>query len=951
MEKLTLHHTAICRSPAFPITAILPEVWEDLKVKIQESSPDFYKVIENTNPSAFDQLEGKVRFTIWKYFTRGKYRATPFGTFAAITPIPVERIPVAEPILEKEMHVASFPDWTEKQNAQKSSLPVNWEEIKLIRNSSIYLLGGQIRYLRSSLGNFELATVAQQAELNALIAACEVQQTPLQLAAILKRRLKTTKKNAFAWIGQMIEAELLLPEHTPNIIGEDYFSRIGYRITSQKVPYQIASRGLHQGALDGRLLKNVPAMVHFLAGHLPEQPPNELEEFMREFHKKFEGKEIPLSQVMDPEVGIGYGQLETPLYQPLLLLLKEEHHLHSPSQQLSYTPFLQFLLQKIIQGATIQLEDYQGGAVPTRSVLPNSLSIIYRLHQGRPVIESAGGVSATAILGRFSHGSAALDELNKETALFEGECNPEVLFFDIGYQAENQVDNVNRRQQIYPLELPILTWSTNAQPLEVDDIQVSVHRQQVYLRSRKLNKRLVPRIPSAYNFNRSDLALFRFLCHLQAQHLKTNFNFHPRTYFPGLDQYPRTRYKDLILSPQTWKVPVGILLKSTGKSSSQQLAELSNWLQEKGINELFRAGETDNTLCFDPSSKADLEHFLSYCQQQSGKEIYLYEALLGNQTQLKDNRGDPYAGQYIVSYRHTDPIYRQWESPVHRQAPNHFGIHTPGGEWLYYKLYFYPTQANAVLTGPLHQFLITVKPYLSTWFFIRYDSPAPHLRLRLGLKNPRDFLTVNQALKVLIEPEINSGQLADLTLATYKQELHRYGADRIKRIERVFHLDSKLVLGELRRRLTPEQHYLRAVEYILKVYLRFLGNRQHQLAFVSQMAQQFAQEHHLAPVHFRALNQAYQQDYSGLDPWDTYPSSARTAAGYKVVHKAVEKALLGATGPHLQQLIADLIHMHLNRRFPADQRLQETVVYHYLQRYLRAHGEEPARPTEREERP
>ncbi len=103
-------------------------------------------------------------------------------------------------------------------------------------------------------------------------------------------------------------------------------------------------------------------------------------------------------------------------------------------------------------------------------------------------------------------------------------------FFDIAYQAEKKVDNVNRRKQLYPYELPILTWSESDNPLDLNDLLVTIEQQEVVLKSKKLDKRLLPRIASAYNYTRSDLAVYRFLCDIQSQGILTNLSFKLRDF-------------------------------------------------------------------------------------------------------------------------------------------------------------------------------------------------------------------------------------------------------------------------------------------------------------------------------------------------------------------------------------------------------------------------------------
>ena len=87
--KLQPLKQVFCRTPAFSIETSLFAVWDELKKKIKSSSTTFYQIIAQAPATDWEQLDEKVRFTLWKYFNRSKYRATPFGSFAAFSVLPL----------------------------------------------------------------------------------------------------------------------------------------------------------------------------------------------------------------------------------------------------------------------------------------------------------------------------------------------------------------------------------------------------------------------------------------------------------------------------------------------------------------------------------------------------------------------------------------------------------------------------------------------------------------------------------------------------------------------------------------------------------------------------------------------------------------------------------------------------------------------------------------------
>lgn len=88
--KLFHLEQGMMRTPSFSQDHELVDVWEELKEKIQYASPEFYKFIKGMNYLRFIEAPEKIRFTVWKYFNRSKYRATQFAELAAFSTIEFE---------------------------------------------------------------------------------------------------------------------------------------------------------------------------------------------------------------------------------------------------------------------------------------------------------------------------------------------------------------------------------------------------------------------------------------------------------------------------------------------------------------------------------------------------------------------------------------------------------------------------------------------------------------------------------------------------------------------------------------------------------------------------------------------------------------------------------------------------------------------------------------------
>ncbi len=927
--------TAICRTPAFSTESLFEYIWEDLLQKIKESSPDFYLRIKDYQAHDIPNLDAKMKYTIWKYMKRAKYRATPFGTFSSLSLIETAKHSTQQIKIEKQMLIHSYRDWNESTLFTENNNTLHTASTIIYSNTTIYSVNNEIRYVRTKNGAFEIATVTSFPQLSAILTLCSSKQSLSNIYSMMLCNFGMNDNETNLLLQQMLSLQLLITDRFPNIIGLDYFKRIEATTPSTETRYLISERTVIEGGLASKQLHEIPHLISLLSEILPYQQNTNLTNFKNAFLQKFEHQEMSLAIVMDPEIGIGYGQLEKLPGSKIINTLKKPSAEHTDQLDITYTKLNAFLLNSMMGNKPIKLEEFKHMSSKPTQNLPNTLSVLLHFWNETPVIQHIGGSTANAILGRFTLIGKKFEEYTKQIAEIEEKANIDILFFDVGYQAEKKIDNVNRRKKVYEQELPILTWSCLTAPLDFNDILVAVNDGQIMLRSKKHKKRLIPRIPSAYNYTRSDLASYRFLCDIQNQDIKTDLNFDLRSYFPYLNRYPRITFRKIIVAPAMWLVPKELIGSNKPASApNMQLQILNNWLKTERIDFIFKAGDTDSTLCFDPHTPSDLDFFLMYCKQQLDEYFYITEALMADDAFVSDENGENYSAQFVINCYHEEKIY---ESIPEKQPAIYSTVKEernllPGSEWIYYELYCYPARSNKFLLDMIKSFLTLVKHDIIKWFFIRYNAPAPHIRLRIQVKELPLINLINSKLKDLLAPYVNSGEISDCCIKTYKREVDRYGWQRIGKVERFFHLDSEYALSLLATTPNDEQLYINTLYALEHIFLNTFSSLTEKLTFVKDMSARFAAEAQIGPAQFRELNHSYNQMKSGI-------SEQPTAVPLTTIlrnHKVVNGLLKGTQLEERKNLLADLIHMHINRLFSADQRLHEAILYHYLSRHLTA---------------
>ena len=769
--SLQLMPDVICRTPAFSPADQLNDHWPVLKQMIREASPTFFHIIAELSYKELTQASEKIQHTVWKYFNRARYRATPFGRFAAISVLPVSASPT---ILQRESIVRNLTDWTEKDNLLEDMQELIKASGLFRSNATYYELGKEVRYVRNINGQFELAAVDVFPELMTMLALCSERSVAREeICGQMRTRFGFAGNSVNSLLEQLVNRQLLITERFPNITGRDYFKRLQLPVPQTKI-YSLSTREVKSGGFNPIPLRLVPEYIDFIKDFIPENKSSHLEAFSREFTRKFEGKAIPLALALDPEAGVGYGDMiQSTTQGEWSSLVESLQSRETPRMPFNFNAEYKFLLNNIAKGETIQLETFERKKSDNGSALPNTLSVMCRYWRGQAIIENAGGCTANALLGRFTQATNQIMLLGKQITAIEERANPGTLFFDVAYQAEKNVDNINRREMLYGAELPILTWSCHSSAIALADILVTVKQGEVILWSKQDGKRLVPRIASAYNYKRSDLALYRFFCDLQHQGLRSDLNFSLPDFLPGLDHYPRVVYKDLIISPADWKFDNRI----------KDLGQLKDWLRQNRINFMFRCGRSDQTLCFDPEKDIDLEAFIQFSKQTPEQELYISEALIDEVSDVMDEDGKPYAAQFIAHYFHEKTIYKTYPITVTSpEAPVYF----PGSEWLYFEIYTHPSRADEVLSCFIRPFIIKHKKVLRKWFFIRYTESGPHIRLRLQLKDITTGYQLNNDLLKQLQPLCTNGLIADVQLKTYRPETVRYGVGRMQLVEAFF---------------------------------------------------------------------------------------------------------------------------------------------------------------------
>lgn len=955
--------SAVLAEPAFRLALYL-------------ASPAFFRALEAKD---FRQLGPKELVTVKKYLNRMSFRPTPFGAFSAFTLTAWSDAGTVRLADRGDTILHLLPD--------QMVTTLAWEQISKAPlgpgyqlNATLYPVGGEYRFIKTSReeDSGRLHFTLESFDCNPLSVPlftylAKGPRSAGEIAHFIRLRTGCAPAEAAEYTSFLIGAQIVVSCSAINITGPDHLTLVTgrqlsgmlarefrpIRTISAETPVEVLQQTERR---IGALLANQPghepqskfyanAERPLVSGGLPAKYRRELEEavgalmkmsavpprplldrFAAAFSTRFDGQKIPLLQAVDPDAGVGYGDLAEQAGASNLLKgvkIPEE----AAAQQIQWTDLHPLLLRKWNalkgdQGINLDEADIAGLSPLCGYPMPPSIALMLRLTQAGLQVETAGGVTGAALIGRFTPFSQQVHTLAREIAAREASVNPEVVFAEIAQLSDAHTDNINRRLSVYDYEIPLN--ATSVLPLENQilpcDLLVSVKNGEVILESRKLKKRVIPRLSSAYNFQHNDLAVFRFLCDLQYQHLQTALAFDLESFFPGMDVYPRVSYKSTVLSTAKWRVS-----HYSGEGGRSLRARL-------GLPAVIALAHFDQQLVFNLDIEAEERFFDEVVR---GMKNFLIGEFLLPAPVVTDSAGDPLVNQFVAFVVNRQPVYRPhpFLPAAGKTVERDFIL---GSSWLYLKIYCTPPAASQLLARKVLPVISGIKKKEELrWFFVRYADPSYHIRLRIRVNQTSAAMVIGE-LKSRFEGLVRSQIVRAYQADVYSRELERYGERYIEAAELLFQRSSELVAYYLRNdtdgSFPPERL---AIPAFLSQLEQFFPDLARQVAYLEHISASFQAEFRADKTLKIELDRLYRDlrsDIGALAEAKTSDPVTRLKlkkqwAAFTGQGMAIAKLCLHEPTQKRTALLADLIHMHLNRLFSAKQREHEMVLYYCLLKY------------------
>lgn len=280
------------------------------------------------------------------------------------------------------------------------------------------------------------------------------------------------------------------------------------------------------------------------------------------------------------------------------------------------------------------------------------------------------------------------------------------------------------------------------------------------------------------------------------------------------------------------------------------------------------------------------------------------------------------------------------------------GIFPPGSRWLYVELsasWFtldevVKTRWNKVVSS------LRFKHLAKNGYFVRYMDKRPHLRLRFQLYRESDVYFAYCDLMSNIEDLISTGVIWDISILTYKREVLRYNIQLIDKTESLFFLDSMLASAILQKQTptTPLNDRFFASLIIINFYLQsFYYSNPQRIRLLEDTLSGNSQIGIIYNRNKRLIGMKYREQeakiFSLLSKDDILTLNDITNNEVNNYYMFSLKNLchnlfcdIQKYGLDLDSLVADYIHMSMNRLFASNNNIYETYAYSFLSRYYRS---------------
>ncbi|WP_142688156.1 lantibiotic dehydratase [Chitinophaga polysaccharea] len=976
-----------------------------------------YNELKDKSPVDLHKVR-KLLFSLYKYFARMAVRSTPYGLFSGVTAGSVNDAASSILFAENKYRV-SFEfniDVIADLILQVGSHPEYKARIQYSVNNTLYEIDDKLLFVEQAQVNgglqSRLSSVTVNDVIRHILQRARGGATISELVATIDVSATYQQKEKF--VMDLIRSQVLVNEFYPSVSSRsfvhDFLAKarqhqislpqvdelqkiydafnattgindlpaLRASMMAQSLEYLRVESDFFKADLfyntqtnniNRKIITEISEECFELSSLVPPKSAPDLEQFRHQFHRRYEEREIPLVQALDPNYGIGYGNAITGVaeYMPLI----EGMPVVNPPQKINThedyletirkTVFRRFCEKKehVVDIAPTELqasrkrnESKFNGKVPTNTYIFGTL-----IADSLPLLDSGNykfqlvqthAPFAAKLLTRFANGDATISNNIRQIISEETTANQDVILAEIVYLPSGNYANIVLRPPFRQYEIPYISQSRldAGCQININDIMVSVRDNRVVLRSQRLDKEIIPCLTNSH-YTFFGQPIYKFLADCSAQHVVHGFIWDWGE-LAAEKFLPRITYKHLVLSRARWLLPQTILDHRKEHIVEEYVDSLRNSRQlprhvllAEGDNELLL--DLDNPICRQILAK-----------ELGKKEVTLCEFLQSPENCFLKQHNSSFTNEMLITMGTHRPMRPGQLSKF--VAPQEIKrIFPPGSEWLYLKVYTGNKVQERILTEYVSDFarMHLEAGTLDKWFFIRYSDPGHHLRIRIHRASGADmpkWHSLTEQFEQGLEQFLTANQVINITIDTYHREIERYGAALIEATETLFYIDSVAITNFLSLLGGNEGEHWRWLFALVNID-RLLDDFNYDIAgkraLLEKLSNMFLHEFSMKDkkrekLLIKMMNDRYRRFQKDIaDILLNRKADAKLTDAYNEFHKrsiALEPEIASLNNlayfrNNKDRLMNSYIHMSMNRMFMVNQRSHELVTYYFLNRF------------------
>lgn len=686
-----------------------PLIREALNLASPEFVKELDKWTEN-DLEFVDNKKTALELTLLKYIARMSSRCTPFGLFAGCSIGKIKsqtNVILEHPTKHKRFTQFDMQFWVALlQNIASRKIAIY--NLKYFPNSSIYAFGDFYRYTEykyiKTKREHSITAFRKSEILKDIFLKAKSGLTIDEMVSFISDN-DSEKEAAVQFISQLIDSQFLTSEIEASITGTNEFNRVlsilknipdlnkEYQFLKninkqildldtsliptvnqyRKLKEYIREEGFEydekylfqtdlntatlENTLSKSIIKKLSQSLRFLNGIQPRAPFNDIENFISAYSQRYESQEMPIMIVLDTESGLGYpfNQNMNDSHEILEAFSFNSKTKQSENQVWSaYDLILEKKLQECISNNYSKIDLFEidfPNFDASFDNTPATFSVMIEIYNDEKIaIESSGNVSAAKLFGRFCNGNSNIHKLTKEIIKKEENYYADKILAEIVHIPQSRTGNILRRPVLRNYEIAYLSNSgvEKKNLIELNDLFVSVKNNKIILRSKKLDKEIIPCLSNAHNYSSNSIPLYHFLCDLQAQNTKPIYNFNWGILESHYNYFPRVEHKEVILSKARWIISKLEITPFLNIKNSNLVEIFSSWRITKNIPRFVNWVSSDNTLLLDFQTEIGIQLFLKSTQNRN--KIILEEFLFTEESVVNNNLQEGFSNQFIVPF-------------------------------------------------------------------------------------------------------------------------------------------------------------------------------------------------------------------------------------------------------------------------------------------------------------